>query len=256
MEKKTSLAVKYQNILENLGNQQTFYFDEVEKLFPDMKKTYLYWVLSKLVEEGYLKRIRNGVYAFNEWREKKSISISTDAQKIRDVLDETGFDYYISGVDVLQKYMQHVPEQYPVMLFIEKEAKEEIKSILKSNGFDSVDAIQTKEMYERYSFTGMDTPWVVLYQTESFEFAEDGVATIEKAFVDLYYAVSRNGYPVALQELVRVYENLVRLGSIDQKQMITVATRRGIQYDIRYIVESKFITENAKRFVELLRRGE
>ncbi|MBQ6834663.1 MAG: hypothetical protein IJO55_09645 [Lachnospiraceae bacterium] len=255
MEKKTSLAVKYQNILENLGNQQTFYFDEVEKLFPDMKKTYLYWVLSKLVEEGYLKRIRNGVYAFNEWREKKSISISTDAQKIRDVLDETGFDYYISGVDVLQKYMQHVPEQYPVMLFIEKEAKEEIKSILKSNGFDSVDAIQTKEMYERYSFTGTDTSWVILYQTESFEFAEDGVATIEKAFVDLFYAVSRNGYPLALQELVRVYENLVRLGSIDQKRMITVATRRGIQYDIRYIVESKFITENAKRFVELLRRG-
>ena len=142
------------------------------------------------------------------------------------------------------------------MLFIEKEAKEEIKTILRSNGFDSVEAIQTKEMYERYSFTGTDTSWVILYQTESFEFAEDGVATIEKAFVDLFYAVSRNGYPLALQELVRVYENLVRLGSIDQKRMITVATRRGIQYDIRYIVESKFITENAKRFVELLRRGE
>lgn len=256
MEKKSSLAVKYQIILENLGNQQIFYFDEAETLFPDMKKTYLYWILSKLVEEGYLKRIRNGVYTFNEWREKKSISISMDAQKIRDVLDETGFDYYISGVDVLQKYMQHVPEQYPVMLFIEKEAKEEIKTILRSNGFDSVEAIQTKEMYERYSFTGTDTSWVILYQTESFEFAEDGVATIEKAFVDLFYAVSRNGYPLALQELVRVYENLVRLGSIDQKRMITVATRRGIQYDIRYIVESKFITENAKRFVELLRRGE
>ena len=256
MEKKSSLAVKYQIILENLGNQQIFYFDEAETLFPDMKKTYLYWILSKLVEEGYLKRIRNGVYTFNEWREKKSISISMDAQKIRDVLDETGFDYYISGVDVLQKYMQHVPEQYPVMLFIEKEAKEEIKTILRSNGFDSVEAIQTKEMYERYSFTGTDTSWVILYQTESFEFAEDGVATIEKAFVDLFYAVSRNGYPLALQELVRVYENLVRLGSIDQKRMITVATRRGIQYDIRYIVESKFITENAKKFVELLRRGE
>ena len=256
MEKKSSLAVKYQIILENLGNQQIFYFDEAETLFPDMKKTYLYWILSKLVEEGYLKRIRNGVYTFNEWREKKSISISMDAQKIRDVLDETGFDYYISGVDVLQKYMQHVPEQYPVMLFIEKEAKEEIKTILRSNGFDSVEAIQTKEMYERYSFTGTDTSWVILYQTESFEFAEDGVATIEKAFVDLFYAVSRNGYPLALQELVRVYENLVRLGSIDQKRMITVATRRGIQYDIRYIVESKFITENAKRFVELRRRGE
>ena len=93
-------------------------------------------------------------------------------------------------------------------------------------------------------------------QTESFDFAEDGLATIEKAFVDLFYAVTRNGYPVALQEMVRMYENLVRLGNIDKKMLITVAVRRGIQYDIRFIVESKFITEDAMKFVEILRRGE
>lgn len=256
MGNNTALESKFEIITQNLGDQQTFYFDEAEEIFPDMKKAYLYWVLSKLVEEGYLRRVRNGVYSFNEWKGKKSISISGDAQKIQNILDETGFSYYISGVDILQKYMQHVPERYPVILFIEKGAKEEIFSVLKENGFEPVEATLVKETYEKYIFTGVDTPWVVLYQTESFEFVEDGIATIEKAFVDLYYAVTRNGYPVALQELARIYENLVRLGNIDRKKLITVADRRGIQYDIRYIVESKFITEDATRFVEILRRGE
>lgn len=256
MRNNSALESKFEIITQKLGSQQTFYFDEAEKIFPDMKKAYLYWVLSKLVEEGYLKRVRNGVYSFNEWKGKKSISISGDAQKIQNILDETGFSYYISGVDILQKYMQHVPERYPVILFIEKSAKEEIMSVLKDNNFEPVEATQIKVVHEKYVFTGAENPWVVLYQTESFEFAEECLATMEKAFVDLYYAVTRNGYPVALQELVRIYENLVRLGNIDRKGLITVADRRGIQYDIRYIVESKFITEDAARFVEILRRGE
>ena len=81
-------------------------------------------------------------------------------------------------------------------------------------------------------------------------------ATIEKAFVDLYYAVTRNGYPLALQELVRIYENLVRLGNIDRKRMIAVAAKRGIQCDLRFIAEAKFVTGSARKFVEILERDE
>ena len=116
--------------------------------------------------------------------------------------------------------------------------------------------LQVREINEKYIYTGQNAPWVVLYMTENFDFAADGLALFEKAFVDLYFAVTRNGYPVALQELVRLYENLTRLGNIDKKKMISVAMKRGIQYDIRFIVESKFITEAAMKFVDILSRGE
>ena len=256
MENSSALENKYYRIVEELGEQQSFFFDEVQAVFPDMKKSSLYWNLSKLVDGGYLKRIRNGVYAFNEWKDKKSISISGIAEKIRDIMDETGFDYYISGVDILRKYMLHVPEQYPVILFIEKEAKDEIKTVLKESDFEVAEPLQVREMNEKYIYTGQNAPWVVLYMTENFDFAADGLALFEKAFVDLYFAVTRNGYPVALQELVRIYESLTRLGNIDKKKMISVAMKRGIQYDIRFIVESKFITEAAMKFVDILSRGE
>lgn len=83
MENSSALENKYYRIVEELGEQQSFFFDEVQAVFPDMKKSSLYWNLSKLVDGGCLKRIRNGVYAFNEWKDKKSISISGIAEKKR-----------------------------------------------------------------------------------------------------------------------------------------------------------------------------
>ncbi|MDD3415915.1 MAG: hypothetical protein PHY47_18240 [Lachnospiraceae bacterium] len=67
MDNKSALEKKYQKILEKLGEQITFYTDDIQEVFPGMKKSSLYWNMSKLVEKGYLKRVRNGVYAFNEW---------------------------------------------------------------------------------------------------------------------------------------------------------------------------------------------
>lgn len=254
MEK--ALAAKYQKMVELLGEQSTFYVDEVQKIFPGMKKSSLYWNMSKLVDGGYLRRIRNGVYAFNEWKGKKSISLLGFTEKIRDVLDETGFDYYISGLDILHKYMQHVPEQYPNIVFIRKESKAEVTEVLSGNNYKVIEPINLKEIYKNNVYAGIEEATILLYQTENFEDSENGLATIEKAFVDLYFAVTRNEYPLALQELVRIYANLVRLGNIDKKRMISVAAKRSIQYDIRFIAESKFITKQALKFVEILEKDE
>lgn len=256
MDNITALEKKYEKIFEVLGGQGTFYINEVQAIFPDMKKSSLYWNMSKLVEQGYLLRIRNGVYAFNEWKGKRSVLLSGTAKKIRNLLDETGFAYFISGVDILQKYMQHVPESYPVIVYVEKGSKEEIRDILSENNIMIIEPLQIKDMYEKYSYLRQFEYCAVLYQTDSFEYSENGVASIEKAFVDTYYSITRHDYPVALQELVRIYQNLSRLGNIDKRTLITVASRRSIQYDIRFIVESKFITEEALKFVEILRKEE
>ena len=49
---------------------------------------------------------------------------------------------------------------------------------------------------------------------------------------------------------------MVRLGNIDKKIMISIAAKRSIQYDIRFIAESKFITKQALKFVEILGKDE
>ncbi len=256
MGKLSALEKKYTIIEQKLSEQATFYMEDVQAIFPEIKPATIYWNLSKLVEAGYLKRVRKGVYAFNEWKGKTKISLTDDVKRVQELLDETGFDYFISGLDILQRFMQHVPEQYPTILFVDKSAHEEIVNNLVDGGFDIVKPSEIKQRYEDSILTGADKKQIIVYDTENFDYEIEGVAIIEKAFVDLYYSITRNGYPLSLQELARVYQNLVRLGNIDKKKMITVSTRRNLQSDIRLIVETPYITDEAMQFATILRKGE
>ena len=160
MENRNALESKYQRILNELGEQATF--EDIQRIFPDMKKSTLYWNMSKLVDGGYLKRVRNGVYSFNEWKGKKNVSLSQTAEKIRDILDETGFDYYISGLDILQKYMLHIPEQYPIVICIQKESKNELTDILTNHFYEVVEPRRLKEKYEAIQYNGKNNDIIIL----------------------------------------------------------------------------------------------
>lgn len=97
--------------------------------------------------------------------------------------------------------MQHIPEQYPNIVFIRKESKTEIIEVLKRNKYKVIEPVNLKDTYENNVYAGIEESVVLLYQTENFDDSENGLATIEKAFVDIYYAVTRNEYPLALQAL-------------------------------------------------------
>ena len=253
MKKLSALEKKYVTIEEKLREQATFYMEDVQAIFPDMKPATIYWNLSKLVESGYLKRVRKGVYAFNEWKGKTKITLTDEVKSVQNRLEELGFGY---GLDVLQRYMQHVPEQYPMILFIEKSAHEEIVNNLIDDNFIIVKPSEIRQQYEDAVLSGNNKKQIIVYDTENFDYENDGVATIEKAFVDLYYSITRNGYPLSLQELVRVYQNLVRLGNIEKKKLISVSTKRNLQSDIRLIAETPYITDEAMQFAMILRKGE
>lgn len=253
MERNQTLEDKYNLIKQEIGENVIIYFNDIQQLFPDKKKTTLYWDVSKLVDEGYLLRVRNGVYRLNENRNSVSLLISSIAKKAIAILEETGFNFYVSGVDILAKYLHHIPETYPIIMFIEKYSMDEIYKVLADKSFHVVKSAKALTDYESMNFTDSRST-IILIETESFTFAKDHYATMEKAFLDLYYEITRNGYPLAIQELVRVYQNIVRNGAIDQKKLIKAAYVRNMQYDIRFIVESKYITDSAIKFVETLKR--
>ena len=96
---------------------------------------------------------------------------------------------------------------------------------------------------------------VLLIPTESFSFSQNNLATPEKAFLDLFYEITRDEYPLALQELVRMYQNLIRNGALDQKKLVKAAYIRNMEHDIRYIVENKYISDEAIQFVSMIKEG-
>ena len=252
MEKKTSsLEFKYNIIKENLRDQVNILVADISTLFPELEKSSLYWMISKLVKEGYLKRIRNGVYSLNDIKGKSAVYLSETAKKVGNILDSEGYEYYFSGIDIIIKFMQHVPEEYPIILFVEKSSEPDIMQLLNRNEITVVKASSVKDMGDEYVYTIM-RPNVIIYLTDNFDYTDNNIALTEKAFIDLFYAITRNGYPMSLQELGRTYSNMIRLGAIDQKKMITMSYKRNLQYDIRYIVENKYISDGAKEVVKYI----
>ncbi len=252
MKKETSsLESKYNIIKENLKDQVNIMVSDISILFPELEKSSLYWTISKLVKEGKLKRIRNGVYSLNEIKGKSAVYLSETAKKVGVLLDAEGYNYFFSGIDVVIKFMQHVPEEYPIMLFAEKNSEMDIIRLLKDKEITAIKASSVKDIDEEYVYTIM-RPNVILYLTDNFDYANSNIALTEKAFIDLFYAITRTAYPMSLQELGRTYSNMIRLGAIDQKKMITISYKRNLQYDIRYIVENKYLSEGAKEIVKYI----
>ena len=247
----SSLEAKYNVIKENLSDQVNIMVSDISVLFPELEKSSLYWTISKLVKEGYLKRIRNGLYSLNERKGKSAVYLSETAKTVGTILDSEGYNYFLSGIDVIIKFMQHVPEEYPIILFVEKNSETDIIQLLNKNKITVVKASSVKDFDDEYVYTIM-RPNVILYLTDNFDYADSNIALTEKAFIDLFYAITRNAYPMSLQELGKTYSNMIRLGAIDQKKMITISYKRNLQYDIRYIVENKYVSEGAKEIVKYI----
>jgi len=48
---------------------------------------------------------------------------------------------------------------------------------------------------------------------------------------------------------------MIRNGVLDQKKMVKATYIRNMQHDVRYIVESKYISDEALRFVSMIKEG-
>lgn len=248
---KRSLKEKAEFIKEKLKDAETFTVSDVSALIEEKKQT-TYWTLWKLCQSGYISRIGKGLYAFHKKEERIDPIISDPGKKVRDILNESGYDFFISGLDVLSVFMEHVPEAYPVLFFVERNGLNDIIELLQSKDIDVIDMKNYPTISRVYSIKHP----VLLNPTNEFQYTKDGIATFEKAFVDIFYEVSRRKYPLSLQELVRIYLNMKRRISLNTNRMIKIASRRSIQADIRYIVENPNISKDARRFVNYLENRE
>lgn len=251
---RLSLEEKFIEIKKMTGQEPLFTMQDLQELFPDKQKSSLYWDVSKLTEAGYLDRIRNGVYKLKDGKINNTFILSDAAKQIQKTLQETGFDFYISGIDILSKYLHHIPEKYPIIVYVSKPAIEEIKLALDPAKYFINQSFSSINRLELDNFVN-GREHVLLIPTETFSFSHNNLATPEKAFLDLYYEITRDEYPLSLQELVRMYQNLVRNGALDLKNLVKISYIRNMQHDLRYIVESKYISDEAIRFVSMIKEG-
>ena len=157
------------------------------------------------------------------------------AKEVKKIFEEAGLEFFISGLDILAGYMTHVPEKYPVLVFVERENIDEAYELLKGQNIDSIIGDKVTEYKRIYRILPVDE-LTVLRPTQEFDFAKDGIAEQEKAFVDLYYEVTRASFPLSLEELGRIFLNMHRRIFINETRLSKVAIRRNLHHDVRYIL--------------------
>ena len=192
-----------------------------------------------MLKLGYLKRVGHGLYTFLKKEAPPNPIILKSTKKIWKLLIETEYDFFISGLDILSIFMQHIPETYPAILFINKYSKEEIINLLVQQNYNIHFGKQKKSIINKTNNKKID---IYLHLTVEFNYSDKGLAIFEKAFVDLYYEVTRMNYPLSLQELEKIYINMRRRLYLNIKKIIKIAARRNIQSEINYIIKNNSIS--------------
>ena len=72
----------------------------------------------------------------------------------------------------------------------------------------------------------------------------------EKAFVDLYYMVTRLNYGVSIQELYRIYENMARNKVVSKLKLKESASEYKIVDEIIWLTEVGGLPNQSKEFMQ------
>lgn len=78
---------------------------------------------------------------------------------------------------------------------------------------------------------------VILREKASRLASKDSIATLERAFVDLYFETTRELIPFSVQELAHIFVNMRAALSINNAAMVRYAHERTISREIRDIVD-------------------
>lgn len=172
--------------------------------FSDMNPKTVSWHLYDCIKQGLVDRSSHGYYVLSsslpEIKERFS-NISSYGREIYDYLCSAGFDFYISGMDCLNGHGVWLQGSLPLIICTHKNDVKDVQLELMRHYdlalIESEVAMLSNERVKNQIKT-------VILSSNDFTLQKGHFAFIEKAFVDLYFAVTRLDYPVAIEELPHI----------------------------------------------------
>jgi len=243
------------NLLRINFSELTFTFAEAKSLWGQNDSTTT-WSLWKMTKQGDINRLGKGIYTLAKRLPDYKPKISKVSVEAISILNSNKIEHFLSGFDVINDLVVDKPEFYPSMVFVRPGKLEETKKCLWDADAKLV-VIAEDDVKEYYKFK--DQPafkfrkLILLMETNEMDFQTDGIALPEKAFVDLYYEVTKREYPYKLKKLASTYRNMKNKIKLDPVKMIRIASRRNLQYDIRRILEYELVNKKTDEFVEFLK---
>lgn len=187
-----------------LKEHKTLTTQEIYSFFPENNQKTVSWHLHKNLIRGNVVQASHGVYVLpaEKYNIDDSVRVLPELSlRAYESLADAGYKFYLSGLDALNGLGFSVNGNYPVIVCVEKHRVKDVQLEL----MRLFDFAATEDDYMMLSDPDIKNriQFIVL-STSAFELSNEHFALAEKAFVDLYYAVTRMNYPVPVKELPHI----------------------------------------------------
>ena len=219
-------------LLSALKQKDYLTTQDIYSLFSGMNRNTVSWHLHEELDKGTVVRTCQGRYSLSSGipeQEERFSKIPELSRKAHEVLADSGYRYYLSGLDCMNGLGFRVDGSYPIIVCTAKESVKDVQLLLMRE-FDLAitefenDLLADANVRNRIQF--------VVLSTKDFSLQKEGFAYAEKGFVDLYYAVTRLEYPIPVSELPHVLSLI-----IPNEFRFRRATRdRGLSHELNFLL--------------------
>jgi DNA-binding transcriptional ArsR family regulator len=194
-------------------------------------------ILSELVKEDLIVRTGRGTYAFYE-KPSPMVSPETltdDSSKLYRSLKDQGIQFALSCLDILVDYTHLILRRYPHFCWVLTGSEDWAMEVLEGVGFHPLRDPNSDQLTIALDLT-LANELAVIRKTTIFYAADDGLASVERALVDLHYEVTRGRYPLDAAELIRVYYSALTTVSLEYPKMLRYAGLRRFRSEIEWVL--------------------
>jgi len=228
---------------ERFGNNSFHAVEAVDLLEQeaDYKPGTTYRLLKDLVDSDKLMRIGYGIYNIGApkekgmWMRMTSPSLALSMEGARGLLLDRGVEFMITGPPVLVRYMHSLPRRMIHLIYTLKGSGEYVAEVLGA-GYEVLVNPSEEEVNVALSISERDL--VVVREFSNLSGGKDGVASIERALVDLYFESTRRRIPFPVAEAGRIIFSALRNAKIDLAKLNKSASRRGIDGELRALIKA------------------
>ena len=225
-----------ESLKASLSNRQKFSVDDACQVLGSKRSTAL-WILSNLSRSGRIMRLGRGVYSFDEKSQSfRAPRLGNEITKAIDRLRKEGVSFVLTGLDILLPFVQHQPTKIMHLIYAATGAGTWAQSLLKDSAFTPV-LEPTRQEIEKILEIIPDSSEVVILREKSSRLAlNNSMATLERAFVDLYVETTRDMIPFSVQEVAYILLNMRAALPLNASQMLRYAHERSIKHEIEEIL--------------------
>jgi hypothetical protein len=238
-EQVTNLDSKFVKLSE-IVDKTIFTADEAARAL-DVKKSSAYWILHNLVKRRHLNRVSRGYYAVvpSSPVAISAPSLSRLAAQIVATLHSEGIRFYVTGLDILTSFFDQVPASFPPLIYVEAGSADWASRSLEGIAVPILVNPKKGEISIARTMRS-DVDPVIVRETAEFALVNGFLASTEKAFIDVYYEITRGYYEFPVNDLAHMLINYYRRGQLNPIRMVSAARRRRIDREVRYMLDVCF----------------